>query len=112
MRLALLASALTAVVMWFALGDTPARSQQADTKPVPCQTCARAKACPYCGQPPHGWKAQHRWEYKCVHQSDRASNKAAEAMTAQFNGLGDEGWRLAKADNGFWCFSRVRPQEQ
>lgn len=110
MRLALLASALTAVVMWFALADTPARSQQAETKPMTCENCPRAKACPHCAHP-HAWKGQHRWEYKCVHQSERANNKAAEAMTAQFSGLGDEGWRLAKADNGFWCFSRMRAEQ-
>jgi hypothetical protein len=29
-------------------------------------------------------------------------------MTAQFSGPGEEGWRLAKADNGFWCFTRAK----
>jgi len=43
-----------------------------------------------------------------VHQSERASKKAAEEMSAQFSALGEDGWRLAKADAGFWCFSRVR----
>ncbi len=107
MRLALLASALTAVVMWFAMGDTPARSQQSPDTPAACPKCAMAKSCPQCGHG-HGWRAAHDWEYKCVHQSERASNKAAEAMTTQFNGLGEQGWRLAKADNGFWCFTRIR----
>lgn len=111
MRLALFASALTALVMWFALGNTPARSQQAETKPATCQTCGQKKDCPYCGHPHAGWRGPHKWEYKCVHQSERASGKAAEAMTTQFNGLGEEGWRLAKADSGFWCFSRVRPTQ-
>jgi len=25
-----------------------------------------------------------------------------------FSGLGEEGWRLARADNGFWCFMRAK----
>ena len=37
-----------------------------------------------------------------------ALKKAADAMSAQFSALGEDGWRLAKADAGFWCFSRVR----
>jgi hypothetical protein len=31
-------------------------------------------------------------------------------MTAQFNALGDDGWRLLQADGGTWCFSRMKPQ--
>ncbi|MGD8606498.1 MAG: hypothetical protein PVH21_04350 [Myxococcales bacterium] len=109
MRLALFASLLTGIVMWFALGNTPARSQQPETKPAPttCQSCGQAKGCPYCGHP-HGWKGMHKWEYKCVHQSEKPSKKAAEAMSEQFTALGDEGWRLKKADDGFWCFARIR----
>jgi hypothetical protein len=107
MRLALFASVLTAIVMWFVLADTPARSQQSETKPATCQTCGQAKSCPHCGHPHGGWGGAHQWEYKCVHQSERPSKKAAEAMTEQFTGLGEEGWHLAKADGGFWCFSRM-----
>jgi len=112
MRLALFASALTATIMWFALGNnTPARSQQSETKPATCQTCGQAKNCPSCGQAHHGWGGPHKWEYKCVHQSERPSKKAAEAMTEQFTGLGEEGWHLAKADGGFWCFTRMPPAQ-
>lgn len=113
MRLALFASLLTAIVMWFALGNAPARSQQSETKPAspPCQTCGQGKDCPYCGHPHRGWPGPHKWEYKCVHQSERPNKKAADAMTEQFTALGDEGWRLKKADGGFWCFARIRPAQ-
>jgi len=116
MRSVLLASALTAGVMWLALGGAPAQSQT-DAKPAACQTCGQAGAssCPHCAAKkgcPHskgqGYHGAHKHEYKCVHQSERANKKAAEAMSAQFSGLGEDGWRLAKADNGFWCFSRAR----
>jgi len=121
MRIALLASALTAGVMWLALGGAPVQSQT-EAKPATCETCGRGncphcakgvdgpqcshgKTCPHCTGHP-GFRA-HKWEYKCVHQSERANKKAADAMSEQFNGLGAEGWRLAKADAGFWCFTRI-----
>ena len=107
MRYALLASVLTAGVMWFALGGAPVRSQT-DTASSQCTTCGQAKACRHCAGKGHGWHQTHPYEYKCVHQSERTSKKAADAMSAQFSGLGEEGWRLAKADNGFWCFMRVK----
>ena len=142
MRFALLASALTAAVMWLALGGAPAQSQ-GDDKAVSCQTCGQGTACPHCaagekcphctegktcphckqgkacahcgkGHAHHGCQGKwgsHKWEYKCVHQSERANKKAAEAMSAQFSGLGENGWRLAKADAGFWCFARVRSEQ-
>ncbi|MGB8330448.1 MAG: hypothetical protein WCE62_10000 [Polyangiales bacterium] len=119
MRIVLLASALTAGVIWLALGGAPVQSQT-EAKPATCETCGQAGSCPYCAKGadcPHGKTCPHckgnprygahKWEYKCVHQSERADKKAAEAMTEQFNGLGAEGWRLAKADNGFWCFMRM-----
>ncbi|MCZ6806000.1 MAG: hypothetical protein O7F08_03545 [Deltaproteobacteria bacterium] len=107
MRLALLASVLTAGAMWLALGGAPVRSQT-EAAPSECATCGQAKACPHGAAKGHGWHHAHRHEYKCVHQSARTSKKAADAMTAQFSGLGEEGWRLAKADNGFWCFMRAK----
>lgn len=126
MRLALLASTLTAGAMWFALGGAPAQSQT-EAKPATCETCGRGTSCPHCakgadcphcmqgaacphckGHPRYG---AHKWEYKCVHQSERANKKAADVMTEQFNGLGEDGWRLAKADSGFWCFIRIRTSE-
>ena len=120
MRLAALASLLTAGIMWLTLGGNSVQSQS-EAQPTTCQTCGKTSECPYCthgkacahckGHPHHGWHGVHDWEYKCVHQSERANKKAADAMTAQFNGLGAEGWRLAKADNGFWCFTRVRAPE-
>ena len=126
MRSVLLASALTAGVMWLAFGGTPAESQT-DGKAVSCQTCAQGadcphcaagkdcphctegKACPYCKQGKahqgcHGKWGSHKWEYKCV----RRQAKKPDAMTKQFSGLGDEGWRLVGADGGIWCFGRVR----
>jgi hypothetical protein len=107
MRLAALTSMLTAGLMWLALGGNPAQSQT-EAKPATCQTCGKAGAssCPHCKG--HGYHGAYKLEYKCVHQSERANKKAAEAMTAQFSGLGEGGWRLAKVDNGFWCFSRAR----
>jgi hypothetical protein len=118
MRLAALASMLTAGLMWLALGGNPAQSQsQSEKEPTACQTCGQggASSCPHCaakkGCPHckgHGFHGAHAFEYKCVHQSERANKKAADAMSAQFSGLGEDGWRLAKADNGFWCFSRFK----
>ncbi len=107
MRLALLASVLTAGVMWLALGGAPVRSQSG-AEASECATCGQSKACPHCAGKGHGWHHAHTYEYKCVHQSERVSKKAADAMTAQFSGLGENGWRLAKADGGFWCFKKVK----
>ncbi len=120
MRLAALASVLTAGVMWFALGGNPAQSQS-EAKPTTCAVCAKKSnaecakcdACAHCkgkghGHGPHGWHGAHQWEYKCVHQSERANKKAADAMTRQFNAMGEDRWSLSKADNGFWCFRRMR----
>lgn len=130
MRSVVLASALTAGLMWLAFGGAPAQSQ-ADEKAVSCQTCAQSgscphcaagkecphcthgKTCPYCkqgkgcahcgkGHGHHGKWGSHKWEYKCVRPG-----KKPDAMTKQFSGLGDEGWRLVEADGGIWCFSRV-----
>ena len=143
MRSVLLASALTAGLMWLAFGSTPAESQ-ADGKAVSCQTCGQGAACPHCaagkdcphctegktcphctqgkacpdckqgkacahcgkGHPHHGKWGSHKWEYKCVRPA-----KKPEAMTQQFSGLGDEGWRLVEADGGVWCFSRMKRTE-
>ncbi len=138
MRSVLLASALTAGVMWLALGGAPAQSQ-ADDKAASCETCAQGsdcphcaegktcphctegKACPYCKQGKtacthcgkskghhgsYGKWGSHKWEYKCVRP-----NKKPEAMTKQFSGLGEKGWKLAQADSGVWCFSRIRSAE-
>jgi hypothetical protein len=107
MRFALLASVLTAGVMWLALGGAPVQSQT-ETAPSECTTCGQGQACPHCAGKGHGWHGAHQLEYKCVHQSERTSKKAADAMSAQFSGLGEEGWRLAKADAGFWCFMRAK----
>ena len=126
MRSVLLASALTAGVMWLALGGAPAQSQ-ADDKAASCETCAQGSDCPHCAegkacphckqgktacthcgksQGHHGCRGKwgsHKWEYKCVRP-----NKKPAAMTKQFSGLGEEGWKLAQADGGVWCFSRIR----
>lgn len=138
MRSVLLASALTAGVMWLALGGAPAQSQ-ADDKAASCETCAQGSDCPHCAegktcphctegkacphckqgktacthcgksQGHHGCRGKwgsHKWEYKCVRP-----NKKPEAMTKQFSGLGENGWKLAQADGGVWCFSRIRSAE-
>ncbi|MBW2627750.1 MAG: hypothetical protein JRE45_09030 [Deltaproteobacteria bacterium] len=106
MRSVLLASALTAGVMWLAFGGTPAESQTGG-KAVSCQTCGQGADCPHCAAgkncPCHGKWGSHKWEYKCVRPA-----KKPQAMTQQFSGLGDEGWRLVEADGGIWCFSRMR----
>ena len=135
MRSVLLASALPAGAMRLALGGAPAQSQ-ADDKAASCETCAQGsdcphcaegktcphctdgKACPYCkqgksacthcgkSQGHHGCRGKwgsHKWEYKCVRP-----NKKPEAMTKQFSGLGEKGWKLVQADGGVWCFSRIR----
>jgi hypothetical protein len=82
-----------------------------------CPHCAEGKACPHCkqgkacahcgkGHPHHGHWGSHTWEYKCVRPA-----KKPEAMTQQFSGLGDQGWRLVEADGGVWCFSRMKRTE-
>ncbi len=82
-----------------------------------CPHCAEGKACPHCkqgkacahcgkGHPHHGHWGSHTWEYKYVRPA-----KKPEAMTQQFSGLGDEGWRLVEADGGVWCFSRMKRTE-
>lgn len=114
MRLAALVSIVTAGLMWLALGGVPVHSQTApkSAEAGACQGCCKGKSCPYHGAG-HGWHhGGHPHEYKCVHQSERPSNKAADAMTAQFNALGADGWHLAKADSGFWCFKRPKPASQ
>ena len=137
MRSVLLASALTAGVMWLAFGSAPAESQT-DAKTVSCQTCGQGgecphcvagkncphcnegktcphctqgKACAHCGKGKahhrcHGKWGSHKWEYKCIRPG-----KKPDAITKQFSGLGDAGWRLVEADGGIWCFSRVRKTE-
>ena len=137
MRLAVLASVLTAGAMWLALGGNPAQSQT-EAKPATCQACgqggecphcaageacphcAEGKTCPHCkhgkacahcgkGHPHHGWHGKwgsHKWEYKCVRPG-----KKPDAITKQFSGLGEEGWRLVEADGGIWCFSRIQRTE-
>jgi len=93
--------------MWLALGGAPVQSQT-EAAPSECTTCGQAKACPHWAGKGHGWHGAHQFEYKCVHQSERTSKKAADAMSAQFSGLGEDGWRLAKADGGFWCFMKAK----
>lgn len=134
MRSVFLASALTAGVMWLAFTVAPAQSQT-DGKSVSCQTCGHGAACPHCaagkdcphctegktcphckqgkacarcgkGHPHHGKWGSHKWDYKCVRPS-----RKPDAMTKQFLGLGEEGWRLVEADGGIWCFSRIRHTE-
>jgi len=134
MRSVFLASALTAGVIWLAFAVAPAQSQT-DGKAVSCQTCGQSTACPHCaagkdcphctegktcphckqgkacahcgkGHPHHGKWGSHKWDYKCVRPG-----KKPEAITKQFVGLGEEGWRLVEADGGIWCFSRIRRTE-
>jgi len=133
MRSVLFTSAF-AVLTWLALGGSPAQAQ-ADDKAVSCQTCAQGSSCPHCaegkncphcdegktcphckqgkacahcgkGKAHHGchdkW-GSHKWEYKCIRPA-----KKPDAMTKQFSGLGDQGWKLVEADGGIWCFSRIQ----
>lgn len=131
MRFSLLASALTAGIMWLALGGAPAQSQT-DGSAVSCQTCAQGAACPHCAADKncphctegktcphckqgkacahcgkargyHGKWGSHKWEYKCVRPA-----KKPDPMTEQFSGLGEKGWKLVEADSGIWCFSRIQ----
>jgi len=112
MRLALVTSAITAAAMWLVLGGSPAESQKKNQKTAQCEYCSHDHACPHCKKAGHGaHHHSHRYEYKCVHQSERANKKAAQQMSDQFTALGQEGWRLSKADNGFWCFKRWQHDE-
>ncbi|MGB5191785.1 MAG: hypothetical protein WBN70_02300 [Polyangiales bacterium] len=139
MRLAAFASLLIAGFAWFALSGAPAEVS-ADEKAPTCQACGQSsancphcaagkdcphcksgeacphckgdKACPHCAQGKscshcghHGKWGPHKWDYKCVRPP-----KKPEEVTAQFNALGDDGWRLLQADGGIWCFSRMKPQ--
>jgi len=133
MRSVLFTSAF-AVLTWLALGGSPAQAQ-ADDKAVSCQTCAQGSSCPHCAegkncphcnegktcphckqgkacahcgkgkahQGCHGKWGSHKWEYKCIRPA-----KKPDAMTKQFSGLGDQGWKLVEADGGIWCFSRIQ----
>lgn len=126
MRLAALASLLTAGVIALAMGVAPMPSR-ADSQPAPCSTCGKAKSttpssCAQCDKGTrcascagganegyrghHGTRAAHRWQYKCVRPS-----KKPDAMTQQFNAMGDRGWRLKDADGGIWCFARMKPSQ-
>lgn len=70
-----------------------------------CPHSAKGKACTHCGKGRglHGKWGSHKWDYKCVRPT-----KKPEAMSKQFSGLGEQGWRLIEADGGIWCFSRMR----
>ena len=69
-----------------------------------CPHCAKGKTCSHCGHHGHHGKwGSHKWDYKCV----RPPKKPAD-ITKQFKALGDEGWRLAEADGGIWCFSKMK----
>ena len=125
MRSVFLASALTAGLMWLAFGSAPAQSQT-DGAAASCQTCGGqgaacphcaagkdcprctdGKTCPHCADVKACPQCKHgKWEYKCVRPA-----KKPEAMTKQFSGLGERGWRLVEADGGIWCFSRMRKSE-
>lgn len=69
-----------------------------------CPHSAKGAACGHCGKghPRHGKWGSHKWEYKCV-----LPPKKPDAMSKQFSGLGERGWRLVEADGGVWCFSRM-----
>lgn len=138
MRLATLASLLTAGVMWLALGGAPAQSQTTDEKTVSCQTCAQSpSACPHCAAGKecphctHGKECPHCQGAKacshcakgkscspCGHHGKWGSHKwdykcvrpakKPAEMTKQFKALGDEGWKLLEADGGVWCFAKIK----
>jgi hypothetical protein len=137
MRLFTLASLLIAGFAWFALSSGPAEVS-ADEKAPSCQTCGQSPtacphcaagkdcphctagktcphckgdaACPHCAKSKscshHGKWGAHTWDYKCV----RPSKKPAD-MTKQFKALGDEGWRLVEADDGIWCFTKMKKSQ-
>ena len=69
-----------------------------------CPHCAKGKSCTHCGHHgKHGKWGAHKWDYKCV----RPQKKPAD-MTKQFKALGDQGWKLAEADGGIWCFVKMK----
>ena len=123
MRLAAFASLLTAGAMWLALGGSPVESQSEAT-PSTCKTCGQKAQCPHCASKNeracqgeacrhrghyghHGKWGAHKHEYKCVRPG-----KKPDAMSKQFSGLGEDGWRLVQADGGTWCFGRIQSTEQ
>ena len=125
MKFVALASLFIVAALSFAVASTPSQTE-ADSHTSTCETCGqttkaecphcaageacphcdKGEACPHCGHKGH--HGQDKWgkrayEYKCVRPS-----KKPDAMTAQFNGLGAEGWKLKQADSGFWCFARMK----
>ena len=113
MKLVAFASLFVIAALSFALAGMPATTE-ADSHTSTCQTCGKSpkpecphcaagEACPHCNKGRHGSWAGHAWEYKCVRPS-----KKVETMTEQFNALGAEGWKLKQADNGFWCFAKMK----
>lgn len=72
-----------------------------------CPHCKGDAACPHCAKGKswshHGKWGAHKWDYKCV----RPPKKPAD-MTKQFKALGADGWRLLEADDGIWCFAKMK----
>ena len=126
MKIVSLAAVIALGGIVFALSGVPATSE-ADSHEASCETCGKAKAgtcphcdsgkecphcdhgkaCPHCGHHGHhGNWAGPAWEYKCVRPG-----KKPEAMEQLVDALGAEGWRLKGADDGTWCFSRIKRSE-
>lgn len=73
-----------------------------------CPKCDKGGECPHCkhgkrGGHGHHGKFAHKWEYKCV-----TGNVTHDKTAAQFNALGEDGYRLAAAQNNRWCFMRPK----
>lgn len=123
MRLAALASLLTAGLIALAMAVAPMLSH-ADSPAASCSTCGKGKStapssCPRCDNGKscssckgdgyrghHGTWGAHKWEYKCVRPG-----KKTDAMSQQFTAMGDQGWLLKEAEGGIWCFARMKPSK-
>jgi len=108
MRLATLASLLTAGALWLALGSAPAQSQTED-KAASCQTCGQSStACPHCEA---GKDCPHCTDGKdCPHcKGDKACPHCAKGKNCAHCGHhGKQGkWGAHK-----WDYKCVRPQKK
>jgi hypothetical protein len=108
MRFALLASALTAGIMWLAFGGVPAQSQT-EGSAVSCQTCAQGAACPHCAA---GKDCPH-----CTHGKDCPYCTAGKACPHSKQGkacahCGKSHGHHGKWGSHKWEYKCVRPAKK
>jgi len=108
MRSVLFASALTAGLMWLALGSAPVESQS-DGKAASCQTCGQGAACPHCAA---GKDCPHCTEGKdCPHcKGDKACPHCDKGKACGHCGKGHP--HHGKWGSHKWEYKCVRPSKK